>query len=188
MVPPKSVTEAGKKPKAKSEVTIFDLVLGDAVLEKKILEVSNDENPPIFFRWHEAGLSSFWTKAVAYGMSANAHAPPVAINAGAHPVGEPDLSSLKVWISEYVSNGGERGIVIGGPGTPAGLTCTLYQCSVALQILSRLEVDEPWFRGVIEHGSPLLGPLATLFGRSDCAGVCFAISSGSPLWQCSAPI
>jgi hypothetical protein len=187
MVPPKSVTEAGKKPEG-GDVTVFDLVLGDTVLEKEILEVSDDENPPIFFRWHEAGLSSFWTKAMAYGTSANAHAPPVAINAGAHLAGELDLSALKVWIAEYVSNGGERGLVVGGPGTPVGLTCMLEQCGAAHHVLGRLDIDVPWFRGVIEHGSPLSEPLATLFGLNDCTGVCHVIPSKSPLWYCPEPI
>jgi hypothetical protein len=169
-----------------TEVTVLDLVHGDTELEQRLLEVNRSgHDPPILFRWLDDNLTTFWIKAVAYSAVEDAHAPPSQINEGEHLTGEPNLMDLKAWILELLSNGSERGLVVavGGSGIPVGLNCTLLQNNEAQHILARLDVVVPWFRGVIEHGHALPGPLATLFClREDNSGKCDAQTCDSILW------
>jgi hypothetical protein len=96
---PEHQAAPGEEQKVGKVATVLDLVHGDHSLERKILRRVKAKDAPVLFQWDDTNLEAFWTRAVAYGAVANAHAPP--INGGAHLVGEATPATtllLKQWI------------------------------------------------------------------------------------------
>jgi hypothetical protein len=122
---------------------------------------------------------------VAYGATDGAHAPPVPINGGNHLTGAPKTPQLKNWILSYVSTVVGIPNRIGGPTYTLGLWCSQTQSGSALAFMNRMDVDSLWFRGVIDQGHSLPGPLAALLHpREDSHGEEFNQYTliGSALW------
>jgi hypothetical protein len=167
-------------------MTVLDLVHGDHALEHRILQRFREDmdDSPLLFEWVDANLEAFWIKAVGYGGVVNSVAPPAEINKGAHLEGEAtDANKLlfKQWILSFlVANG--FGTVIDGQGV-IGIYCTCFQSLNIGGFMARMEIDDSWFRGVMEHGPLLQGPLATLFVPLPPGdGLCAAITARSRLW------
>jgi hypothetical protein len=155
------------------------LVGGDAELEQKLIELSQDDDVPLLvFDWADENLTLFWEKAVAYGAVAGAHPPPDWINNGLPLQGQPIIMKLKQWILAYGSGNG--GSII---GNTVGLFGHIQDIYLAVDFVGDLH-NFLWFCGVMEQGSPLPGPLATLFTQhpSGRNGEFTPLPLQSPLW------
>jgi hypothetical protein len=165
----KARTGVRRSKRLKKGVAVIDLVGGDPALAENVCRNYEGE-PPLFFDWNDANLAAFWAKAVDYGATEGAHAPPTQVNRGAQLAGEPTQDStkaLKRWILRFISTSVGIRSRIGGPTDTFGFRCSSWaNLGSALIRLGTLETFEPWFAGVVQHGIPLPGPLATLFSPS----------------------
>jgi hypothetical protein len=173
----KAKTAVRRSKRLNKGVAVIDLVHGDAVLAENVRRDYEIE-PPLFFDWNDANLAAFWAKAADYGATEGAHAPPKQVNEGAHLAGEPtqeNTTALKRWILQYVSTSikiRNRTSIkirnrIGEPTDTFGFRCSSWaNIGSANARLVTMEKFVPWFIGVLQHGIPLPGPLATLFSPS----------------------